>query len=192
MMSKSKPLFVLIGMTGAGKSTVSSFITDKLGVKRIKTTTTRPQRDAKDTEYVFTTADQFLKEEGRYLAVRKYRALLEGAPKDYYYGVDGNSLGNGGLLITDFDGLQALVERNIDVVGIYLHADTETRLKRAEKRPGFSLLEFNRRNDDDLEKFNIKRLVEFGKEHRLYLVDNGDDNVDKVCEKVEVILRNYM
>ena len=63
-------LFVIIGMTGAGKSTIARQVCKNLGLARIKTTTTRPKRSDSDNEYLFTTEETLLKDMGRYIGVR--------------------------------------------------------------------------------------------------------------------------
>jgi len=56
----SQPL-VLIGPSGAGKSSVVKILTEKHGYTLIKTVTTRPQRDASDTDHEFITPEEFAK-----------------------------------------------------------------------------------------------------------------------------------
>lgn len=188
---KNKPVYVIFGMTGAGKSAVSDIISRKLKMKRLKNTTTRPQRGPEDVEYNFSTEDSFTRDTGRYIAVRRYLTLIEDIEKYHYYGVDKIELEKGGLLITDFDGFKELLERDLNVIGIYLYADTETRLERAKKRDGFKLEEFERRNSDDLTKFNLKNIITLGKSNPIYIIDNsGNSDLNDVCKKVEMIIVN--
>lgn len=178
-------------MTGAGKSAVSDIISRKLKMNRLKNTTTRPQRGPEDVEYNFSTEDSFTRDTGRYIAVRRYLTLIEDIEKYHYYGVDKIELEKGGLLITDFDGFKELLERDLNVIGIYLYADTETRLERAKKRDGFKLEEFERRNIDDLTKFNLKDIITLGKSNQIYIIDNsGNSDLNDVCKKVEMIIVN--
>lgn len=188
---KNKPVYVIFGMTGAGKSAVSDIISRKLKMNRLKNTTTRPQRGPEDVEYNFSTEDSFTRDTGRYIAVRRYLTLIEDIEKYHYYGVDKIELEKGGLLITDFDGFKELLERDLNVIGIYLYADTETRLERAKKRDGFKLEEFERRNIDDLTKFNLKDIITLGKSNQIYIIDNsGNSDLNDVCKKVEMIIVN--
>lgn len=182
-------------MTGAGKTAISSEISNRLKLGKLKNTTTRPQRGPEDTEYNFSSNEDFEKdyEQGRYIAVRKYLTLIEDVEKHHYYGVDKIELAKGGLLITDFEGFKELIERDLNVVGIYIHADTKTRLERAKMREGFKKAEFDRRNADDLLKFDLKEIINLGTDNEIYIIDNsGDASLVDVCDKVDIIVRNYL
>lgn len=187
---KSKTIYVVFGMTGAGKTTLVNHITDNMNIKRIKTTTTRPQRSAVDNEYKFATNDSFEQDNGRYIAVRKYYTLLEDVPQYHYYGVDKNELEQGGVMITDFEGLKELLMRRDDVVGIYLHVDTKTRRERAQNRPGFKANEFDRRNNDDKKKFPISQIIKLGTTYPIYILDNTD-GIENAIDKIDLIINNH-
>lgn len=185
-------VFVLLGKAGAGKTLVATRLSQKLGIRKIKNTTTRPRRSELDREYNFTTNDSFTKDDGRYIAVRRYKTLIEDRPKYHYYGVDRLEIEKGGLLITDFEGFKELLERNLDVVGIYLYSSPETRYARSAQRDGFKLEEFTRRAEDDDLKFKLEEIIEVGKTHPVYIVENNlSTSVDEVCDKVQVIIDNY-
>lgn len=187
---KSKTIYVVFGMTGAGKTTLVDHITDNMNIKRIKTTTTRPQRSAVDNEYKFATNDGFEQDQGRYIAVRKYYTLLEDVPQYHYYGVDKNELEQGGVMITDFEGLKELLMRRDDVVGIYLYADTKTRRERAKNRPGFKSNEFDRRNKDDKKKFPIAQIIKLGTTYPIYILDNTD-GIENALDRIDLIINNH-
>jgi dephospho-CoA kinase len=97
-------------------------------------------------------------------------------------------LEDGGLMITDLDGLTELFESGCNVCGIYIHADQEVRLQRALNRPGFKQEEYERRNADDLNKFAIERIVELGTRYPVYAVDNSNAPAEEVAERVHRIL----
>lgn len=185
-------LFVIFGMTGSGKSTIIKEMEKRTGLARIKTTTTRPRRGESDNEYNFTTNECFLAYYENFIAPRKYTAVLEGAPKDYYYGVDKVFAHDGGLMITDFVGVKDLITAGLNVVGIYLYCDSETRLQRALNRPGFILAEHERREKDDQIKFPLKDIVELGTTNKIYIVDNSSSDLSNAFDKVEFIIRNHM
>jgi guanylate kinase len=198
-MKKPKTIFVLLGKSGAGKSTIINELMSRYGVPRIHTTTTRPQRNKGDTEYNFTSVDAFLEDckIGRYIAVRRYHALVDGSGelKPYYYGVDKRELDNGGLLITDFGGYKELVERKIPVVGIYLDSDYETRLQRSENRPGFIVDEFMRRCADDDAQFTddqIEQMARFGDAPLYILQNNVDTNLRELIKTITYIINNHI
>lgn len=183
-------VYVLFGMTGAGKSFIASRIAKMTGIRRIKNTTTQPKRSDIDNEYNFTTSDSFLMDKGRYVATRAYHTLIEDHPQTHYYGVDKLELEKGGILITDFEGLKELIQRNYDVVGIYIYSSPETRLTRSMVRSGFKMEEFNRRNRDDLEKFKLEDIIELGKTHPIYIIENNlTTNIETICNKINNIMK---
>lgn len=185
-------VFVLFGMTGAGKSFIAHHLMEKFNLRRIKNTTTRPQRGENDNEYNFTSEDKFLQDEGRYVAVRAYDTFIEDTPKRHYYGVDKLELQKGGILITDFVGFKELLERDKDLVGIYIYGDKTTRMSRSALRDGFKIEEFERRNNDDYEKFKIEEIVDVGRSHNVYIVENNlESDVDKLCERIQGIIKNF-
>jgi len=185
-------VFVIMGMTGAGKSVVSRHVCHNLKMERLKTTTTRPRRSEHDNEYHFANVEDFLQDDGRYIAIRAYTTLIEDLPKKHYYAVDKLELEKGGILITDFDGFKELCERGTDVVGIYLHADKDIRYRRAIKREGFKADEFWRRDADDKEKFAIQRIVDLGRNYPLYIVNNSETvSLLGVIEKVQNIIKEH-
>lgn len=189
---KPKTVYVLLGMTGAGKSTIARVISRSLHLERLKTTTTRPKRDDEDNEYNFAKEEDFLRDHGRYIAVRQYNTFIEDEPKSHFYAVDKLEIEKGGLLITDFDGFKELCERGDDVLGIYIYADKLTRLNRAKKRTGFKEAEFIRRNLDDENKFSINRIVELGKKFPIYIVGNSENtDLKSAITRVEEIIKEH-
>lgn len=185
-------IYVLFGMTGAGKSTIASLVSSSMGMGRLLTTTTRPKRNEADNEYHFVTDEYFLSHMDDFVAVRKYTALLEGFPKDYYYGVSKADLEKGGILITDFVGLTELFERGYDMTGIYLHVDAHTRRQRAKNRPGFNLAEYERRDADDMLKFPLDGIISLGTKYPIHAITNGGGRtVNEVAEDVEMVMEQY-
>jgi guanylate kinase len=187
-------LFVIIGMTGAGKSTIARQICRDLNLPRIRTTTTRPKRSEDDNEYIFATEEELFKDSGRYIGVREYHTFIEDTPKKHYYAVDKLALEAGtAVLITDFDGYKEICDHTPNVVGIYIHADKDIRYRRASKRAGFKADEFWRRDADDQKKFAIEKLVAWGKNNTLYIVNNSaDDTLVSVIAKTKGIVEKYL
>lgn len=169
----SNLLIVLVGMSGGGKSLLSHTMCDKLGLQRLKTTTTRPRRDESDNEYIFVSDEYFLEHKDDYTAVREYLALIEGTPKTYYYGISKESLAKGGIMITDVDGLKELYATRSNTVGIYLYCSYQLRKWRAESRKGYREEEFERREVVDAPKFDFDNLIKMGIDYPLYIIDNS-------------------
>lgn len=166
-------LLVIIGMSGGGKSSLSHELCDKLKLSRLKTTTTRPKRNEEDNEYEFVS-DEYLKEHwDEYTAIRSYHAILEDEPKTYYYGISKASLEEGGIMITDVDGLKELYATRDNVVGIYLYCSYNIRKERAKERDGYKEAEFERREKMDGHKFGFEELIKLGIDYPLYIIDNS-------------------
>ncbi len=57
--ASTAPIIVIIGPSGAGKSSVAKILCDAYGFTLEKTVTTRPQRDAYDTDHVFVSEETY-------------------------------------------------------------------------------------------------------------------------------------
>lgn len=55
----SRPVVVLIGPSGSGKSSVAKELCEVHGFHLVKTVTTRPQRDEHDTDHLFINEETF-------------------------------------------------------------------------------------------------------------------------------------
>lgn len=74
---------VIIGPSGAGKSSIVKLLCDHYGFHLIKTVTTRPQRDAFDTDHEFITPEIFksMQENNEFFGILEVFGAQYGLPK---------------------------------------------------------------------------------------------------------------
>lgn len=74
---------VIIGPSGAGKSSVVKVLCEKYGFELVKTVTTRPQRDAFDTDHIFVSVAKYdaMKKAGDFYGTLDIFGAFYGLPK---------------------------------------------------------------------------------------------------------------
>lgn len=182
----NKPIFVVMGKSGCGKSEIVSRLCGATGICRIKTTTTRPKRSENDNEYRFEELPKFHDdaEKGRYIAIRQL-SLLD------FYGIDKHNLDKGGIIVADFKGFTELYGRDLNVVGIYIDADRNVRLERLKQRSDFDLEHFEQRALDDDAQFSLEEIKELSRLVPIYILENNDADLDGLLDKIGIIIQNY-
>ena len=56
---KDKYIIVIVGKSGSGKSTICDALTEKYGLKQVKSYATRPRRGDNDNSHIFVTFEEF-------------------------------------------------------------------------------------------------------------------------------------
>lgn len=157
-------IIAFVGKSGTGKSAISNRLEEISGIKRIKTSTTRPRREncpTDDKDYNFISESEFLNNQENF-ALRKVYHTVHG---DWFYGFKKEDLQNiseTSFLIVDPVGLKEL--RNIvikdELVVFYLQTEEEIRIKRMSERNTHE--EVMRRIKTDNEDFEgIEEYVDF-------------------------------
>ena len=153
-------IYVVLGKTLSGKSSVLKEIENKTEVSRIITFTNRPKRDGEVTgvDYYFVSHEQALSFilNGHSIANRRYIPDESvGGFLPWYYGVLNVDLKEDGdkVMITDVEGFRELKEF-YDVTSIYLHVTPSEQKKRLSKRNDDLLAETLRRIEDDDRAFD--------------------------------------
>ena len=182
----TKPIFVVMGKSGCGKSEIVSRLCGLTGICRIRTTTTRPKRSETDTEYNFEDLSKFHAdaESGRYIAIRQL-SLLD------YFGIDKHNLDKGGIIVADFKGFTELYGRGLFVVGIYINSDRNVRLERLKQRSDFNLEQFEQRAVDDDAQFSLEEIKELSRLVPIYILDNNDEELEDLLAKINLLIQNY-
>ena len=148
-------IFIILGKTLSGKSSVLKEIEGKTEADRVITFTNRPKREGEisGVDYYFVSHDQALNFilNGHSIANRRYMAHPSvGGIFPWYYGVLNVDLREDGdkFLITDVEGFKEIKEYH-DVVSIYLHITPSEQKKRMSKRDKELTSETLRRIEDD-------------------------------------------
>ena len=153
-------IFIILGKTLSGKSSILKEIEGKTEVNRIITFTNRPKREdeVSGIDYYFVSHNQALSFilGGHSIANRQYQPHQDvGGILPWYYGVLNVDLKEEGnkILITDVEGFKEIKEYH-DVVSIYLHITPSEQKKRMSKRGEDLIPETLRRIEDDERAFD--------------------------------------
>ncbi|MBO4847262.1 MAG: guanylate kinase Gmk3 [Lachnospiraceae bacterium] len=173
---------IYIGKSGAGKDYFCKKRV-KAGSKPVVTYTTRPIRDKEvdGVDYHFVTKEEFLDmiKNNSLIEHRSYNTLFNGKPDIWYYGSPMIDPSDDYSCVVDLTGAMSYVKaygsENVDVV--YVSVNDDIRKSRAMMRGTFSEEEWNRRLEDDNDKFSIEKLEELSKmlNKPITIIDNNGD-----------------
>lgn len=178
----SKPLIVLIGTSGSGKSTIVQKLHRKYGYNDVKSYTTRPIRvdDPNDINtHTFISIDD--------IAEYKDDIVADNWFNGYYYFATKQQLDMADLYVVDKPGLIKLYSNYFgrDIIAIYLDVPPEIVAQRMEHR-GDSNEAIMQRLQHDAEAFKgAKDYVDF-------VCDNSNqDKLNENVEFIDMLFRNY-
>lgn len=119
----TKPLYLLIGKSASGKTTIANTLTEKYGYKSVSSYTTRPQRYDGEVGHIFvddTTFDQL----GELAGFVEYNG--------YRYGTTMQQVDDADIYIIDPIGTEYLIDKYTDrpICIIYFDASIPTRIHR--------------------------------------------------------------
>lgn len=151
----------IVGMTATGKTEIVKTLINKFGIKKIVTTTTRPQRlgEIPGFDYNFISDEEFEnKKSNNYFFETTQYNTVSGIWK---YGTPFNELKKDGAIILNPDGLRKIREANIDCFIVHIKTPENIIRERLENRGDF-IDEVNRRIETDKIDFaNIDNLVDY-------------------------------
>lgn len=186
-MKKKHPLFLFVGKSASGKTTIARLLEDKYGHKQVQSYTTREPRYKGEYGHVFVSEKEF-NNLGELAAYTFYNG--------HHYGTTFEQLEECSIYVIDPPGIKYLVEKigcSRDIVIIYFDAAVSTRIDRMIDR-GASDMEIIKRlyHDDTTEDWycalddivfecNFKRARD--NEIDLCIV-NANENIENVLEQV--------
>ena len=187
-MSNGKPLFLFVGKSASGKTTIANILEDKYGLKSVASYTTRPPRHEGEREHVFLSESEF-DELGELAAYTIYNG--------YRYGVTFDQVEECDIYVIDPPGVKYLLDKiNIDrpISIIYFNAAVSTRIDRMMDR-GASDLEIIKRlhHDDTIEDwYHTLNSIAYAYNY-IYLPDSGIDlHVVNANENIENVLKQVL
>lgn len=182
-MKELKKIFVLMGYTSSGKSTITEEVSRQLNIPILVTHTSRPKREGEsDNAYHFVNNQFFDDNMDNFLEQRKYQ-VYDGSI--WKYGLHKDELTNKpySLLVIDRKGYETLCGTigKDKLTSIFIHVNHKDLRQRHSLR-GDNTDEFNRRLADDIERFKG-----FTSD---YIVHNG--NLQVAINEVKGIISEVM
>ena len=175
---QKKPLFLFVGQTATGKSTIARQIADIFGFSQVKSCTTRPPRNDKErngiSDHIFLTESEFDQiPEQDIVAYTKIGG--------YRYCTTSDVLRSNQIYVIDPNGIKFLREHPIssefDIYEIFIDVDEEEAKKRYESRGG---ADYNVRRAKEDEQFDRYRAE---KSYDLLVINNDlQESVDMVSD----------
>lgn len=123
----SKPLFLFIGRSASGKTTIANLLEEKYGYKQVQSYTTRPPRYEGEIGHIFVSKQEF-DDLGELAAYTFYNGNE--------YGTTFKQLNECDIYVIDVTGTEALLKKNFDrpIVIIYFDTTVHTRINRMINR----------------------------------------------------------
>lgn len=188
----NKPLFLFVGRSASGKTTIANMLTEKYGYIQVESYTTRLPRYDGETGHVFISEEEF-------------NNLGELAAYTYYnnchYGTTFEQLEQSDIYVIDVPGVESLLQKLKDdkrpICVIYFDASVYNRVLRMIDRGDSDMMIISRLLQDEKDDWykQIDSLVWkyeniIGKDVQLYDV-NANVNLNQVMELVLYYMRRY-
>jgi guanylate kinase len=189
----SKPLFLFIGQSASGKTTIANMLSEKYGLRQVESYTTRKPRFDGETGHIFITENEF-KNLGELAAYTYYN--------NHHYGTTFEQLNECDIYVIDVPGVETLLQKlkkdTRPIYIFYFDVSVYNRILRMVDRHDSDMMIVARLLED--EKFDwYKKLdalvwhyVHFvGKNVQLYRID-GDSDVDHVMGHISSVIRRHL
>ena len=179
----NKPLFLFIGRSASGKTTIANLLEEKYGHTQVQSYTTRPPRYEGEIGHIFVTKQEF-------------DALGELAAYTFYnnneYGTTFKQLEECDIYVIDVPGVESLLQKKIDrpIVIIYFDTTVHTRILRMVDRGDSDSAIISRLLQDEqynwfdkLDEIVWKQKHLYGTNVSLHKV-YADDGIEQVMKRV--------
>ena len=179
-----KPLILLIGTSGSGKTSLANKLYKRYGYVPLKSYTTRPPRENDDADlssHNFCTMQEaaFIAEHDEIIAKSWFN--------NFFYFATKSQIDASDLYVTDVVGLKDLYRNYIGkpIISIYLDVDGSICAERMSKR-GDSNEAIMSRLQHDAEAFKDAR------DYCDFVCDNSNqDRCNEICELIDMLMRYY-
>lgn len=177
-------LYLFVGKSASGKSTIVNIIEDKYDLKSVTSYTTRPPRHEGELGHVFISESEF-DQLGELAAYTLYNG--------YRYGVTFDQIEECDTYVIDVPGVKYLLERmhgNRPISIIYFDAAVSTRIDRMVDRGASDMEIIKRLYHDDTIVDWLDELFELSKFYSVDLhVVNANENIENVLEQVLLYMK---
>lgn len=187
----SKPLFLFVGRSASGKTTIANILTEQYGHNQIESYTTRQPRFANETGHIFISESEF-KNLDELVAYTFYNGN--------HYGTTATQLDQCSIYVVDVPGVETLLEKyqnDRPIAIIYFDATVYTRINRMLDRHDSDMAIISRLLQDEkddwykqLDSLVWKYSNIVGKNVELYSI-NANNDLKQVVELVLYYMKKY-
>lgn len=189
----NKPLFLFVGRSASGKTTVANMLVEKYGYKQVESYTTRLPRFDGETGHIFVSEEEF-RNLGELAAYTFYN--------NHHYGTTFAQLSECDIYVIDVPGVESLLEKlqndTRPICVVYFDASVYNRILRMADRHDSDMMIISRLLEDEKDDW-FKKLDSLvwhysniiGKYVELYSV-NANSNLRDVIELVLYYMKEYM
>ena len=189
----NKPLFLFVGKSASGKTTIANMLEKQYGYKQVESYTTRPPRFDGEAGHVFVSEEEF-------------KNLGELAAYTYYnknhYGTTFEQLNESDVYVIDIPGVESLLQKlkddNRPICVIYFDTSVYNRVNRMIDRGDSDMMIISRLLQDEKEDWHkqLDSLVWkyaniIGKDVQLYSI-NANSDLNNVLDLVLYYIKRYM
>ena len=189
----NKPLFLFVGRSASGKTTIANMIEEQYCYKQVCSYTTRPPRYEKEPGHIFVSEEEFNKL-GDLAAYTFYN--------NYHYGTTFEQLNNCDIYVVDIPGVESLLKKlndnNRPICIIYFDASVYNRIHRMIDRGDGDMMIISRLLQDEkddwyrrLDSLVWKYANIIGKDVQLYSI-NANSDLKQVLELVLYYMKRYV
>ena len=163
-----KNLYLIVGASGSGKTTVANVLEEKYGYKQLQSYTTRPMRTENEIGHIFVN-DAFFDQLANFIGYTSYG--------DYRYGATAEQADNSDLYVIAPAGVEFLRKHynGKPVKVITITSPVHTRISRMEQR------------GDEFSKIMERLLIDIDFRNFLgdFNIDNGDNTkLNDIAKKI--------
>lgn len=188
----TKPLFLFVGHSSSGKTTVANMLSEKNGFVQVESYTTRKPRFENEPGHIFVSEEEF-KNLGELAAYTYYNC--------HHYGTTFEQLNKSDIYVIDVPGVKSLLEKlkndNRPICVIYFDASVYNRVNRMIDRGDSDTMIVSRLLQDERDDWyrQLGSLVWYcnniaNKDVQLYRVD-ANNALDSVVELVLYYINLY-
>lgn len=191
VVQMNNTLYLFVGKSSSGKTTVANFLEQKHGLKQVNSYTTRSPRYDGEIGHIFVNNTEF-DNLGELVAYTEYNG--------FKYGTTAEQLDQCSIYVIDIPGIETLLKKyynNRPIVVIYFDTNVHTRINRMRDRGDSDADIISRllqdEKDDWLNKldhliWHYYRII--GKDVELYSI-NANEHLEKVLEMVQYYMNQY-
>ena len=151
---KDKYIILIVGKSGSGKSTICNALTEKYGLKQVKSYATRPRRGDNDNSHIFITLEEFMALEDKcaytFFDGNHYCATSKQVDESDLYIIDPNGID---YFLKHYEG------KKIPMI-VYINAYKDNRFNRMIER-GDSKYRANKRLAHDRKAFDFEFINDY-------------------------------